>query len=273
VNTNTRALIALIILAVGPFTVHHQLKPEEETASTAFVTPHVRPQAEYIPTNEEQIWVQDNLTGILYKTAQSYPVDSIRQAVIYGLTKVKSGEVSMTIHARGHIAGDIVTAAGYWEGDQRRLVWLYPGLMKIYLANRDDRNQYEDEVIATFLHELFHLYHQPQYVAGSMSREAMLDRELEAWWWVIEEVVIPMRQHGRYGDKTSETMYVAHQAFVAARGDPTNLAWRSIGNQLFVTAEPKPHLKRRTAPRGHFQRVRFFYFMTSSVSKLAVDTT
>ncbi len=238
-NTNVRALVIVITIIVGAviFAQWPDQPYVKQKPSTTVVPKQPQRRAEYVPTTEDQIWIKQNLTSVLDKAAVSYPVENVRVQIADGMKKVLSGETKMNIDGYGHPSGTALASA-QWKGQQRLLVWYYPKLKTVFETISLDRAQYEDQIVVTFLHELFHLYHQPPYVPGEKSDESMVEDELETWWWVMEKVVIPMRQHGRYGGRTSETMYVAHRAFMAAKGDPTSLAWRSIGNQLFVTAEP-----------------------------------
>jgi hypothetical protein len=180
------------------------------------------------PSPEELPWIRGNLNRVLNETAPNYPIQSIRQLFVLQREQLGRKRAGMIVNRFPHNTGLRVLAWSFHSSNgQPILCWSLPALKYVYT-----REGYEDLVITTYLHETFHLLQQPSYVPGQLSRNQLVERELEAWWWEIEKVILPMRENGRLKGVLGRTEEVAIQAYRAANGDPSSPHWRAIGSEL-----------------------------------------
>lgn len=239
-NTNVRTVLVLAALGLAYLGATQWQPLSTPSAAKTSETAHaVVAKSNDKPTPEQQAWAKENLLDVLDQAALNYPVDSIREQVRAGLGKIQSKQIGMTISLKMHPAGHSVTAAGIWdERSGPTILWFYAGVRYLSDNNLQDRQQHQDEIVLVFLHELFHLEKQPPYKMGELTREVAIDQELAAWWWTIENVQIPMRQHDRYSGKVSLGDKLANQAYFEANGDQQHPAWRRMGPILSPAVSP-----------------------------------
>lgn len=185
------------------------------------------------PTSDDVRWVQEWFEGVITRAETSYPSAAIRKLIAQGRMYQQSHHVFEGMSKQAHPAGKTVTASAFWQSNgQPTLQWYLPGVQYVFAANPGDRDQYEDVIIETFLHEMYHLSRQKSFVPGTLSREVWKERELEAWWWTLESVILPMHSVGRHDKSTDRTMILVLRAYETAHGNPNDPAWLVIGDEL-----------------------------------------
>lgn len=192
------------------------------------------------PTAEEAAWVDENLNAILIPAATTYPVPAVRLQLLRLIVFTRASGLHMNITRRPHPSGRSVVASALWTRDNvPTILWHLPGVRDVYREVGQNRARYEDEIIAIYLHEFYHLsvqnLHRP-----NLSYEEMVELELEAWWWTVEQVIIPMKVAGRFPGDLSPLEQAVITAHMFSYGDVHSPYWHAMGDVLTPYVAPKP---------------------------------
>ena len=216
-------LLAVIIFGLRVETI----KPTPAAVERAERPPRPAPAQ---PINTKAFYLRE-LAPLLAEATASHPVPAVRDGLRDVHRRQREGVLRIrTTDNKINFGG----MAAIIDGQKTILINVRPWRQDLSKFNR---NSIMDVIAVTILHELYHLDHHPiGYVTQNGARihqpEAVgttFMKESEAWWWVVETLVIPIREAGRLQDLLPESRdYKAIQAYKNAHGDPTSPAWTAF---------------------------------------------
>lgn len=247
------ACAVLLLLAGFILAILANLKPTQsarkEPSGPAAKTQPVQesrrssPAQSQIPPEQYLFWDRI-LMPCIHEARQTYPVLAIRQKVDAFMARIQSGEVRLNLHTAP--AGNALAAANAEERDPYIMMVFMPAMINLFTQVNGDQDSFQDEVVAIFLHEEYHLNHHMAQPGQAFDHHR---NESEAWWWTIEQVYLPMIHAGRL-KMVDDTVQDAINAYREARGNPEAPCWKRfiegvIAPNVVPGAHPAPMPQRR----------------------------
>lgn len=175
---------------------------------------------------EQQKWVSDTFIPAIERIKTAYPITTLRTAVNETFERIKRREIVLVMNTERQHQGAV--AGGMHVKGERHLVFFVPVLEDVWRECGHREEVFDDYLVQTILHEEFHLLKQPPYKPGGLSRDELAIRESEAWWYTVEDVLLPMVR-GKSSTVLDPVSALAVKHYQMANGDPENRLWQDFG--------------------------------------------
>ncbi len=216
------ASLAILALAVY-FAIQHSSR-----ATTANVVPPTPNQPKEAPaTSARPVYTQDEMRAflgnvlmpLLHSARQEYPVVSVRESMEGLMARIERHEILLVIQPV--YMGGGLARSGMSQDGRPMLEIILPAAMQFHEETGRDTESFQDEMIATVLHEQYHIDHH--FKAPLPATQA----ESEAWAYTIREVYLPMSKAGRL-KQVDSTAGAGILSYHACGGDTNHRAWQAF---------------------------------------------
>lgn len=154
----------------------------------------------------------------------SYPISSIREEFNRICEKIDRQEILFAIDPRPDVHK---MSFAFTTKDEGKPVIVFVGENLNNQFRMTDTELFRDYIIETILHEAHHAEHHdqsPEYVA-----EKHRNNEDETWWYMLEKVLVPMKQNGRLRNlHDRDVVTYALMTYKHIGGNRTHPAWKTF---------------------------------------------
>ncbi len=150
------------------------------------------------------------------------------------MEKIEKGQVRLIVQTQP--AGSAMAAANMEAKNPQVIRVFLPSMMLFFQQINADLASFTDDVVATFLHEAYHLEH---HMVSPTTPHDPRRAESEAWAWTIREVYQPMIQAGRL-QMVDNTVKDAIRTYAEVRGNTDAPQWKAFVESIIAPNQLPP---------------------------------